>query len=348
MIKNYYCVSVLFIVLIVCAVIAEAAPDQEHMKGGEQSAAKSQQSDTIKKSLSEKLSVTHHKIKANGRALKYSATAGYLQINDESDKPRVHLFFVAYEKKAKGDRSRRPIAFVFNGGPGASSVFLHFGAIGPKRVLMDGEGTSLPAETNLVNNEYTWLDFTDLVFIDPVGTGYSRAAQGVDAKQFYAVEEDVKLMGEFVRLYTTRYKRWLSPKFIIGESYGSTRAASLAGYVKNTFNMNLNGLVLISPALNFQTIKFNAGNDLPYILCVPSYTAAAWYHKKLSSELQHDFKKSMHDAEAWAQSTYCSALVKGDRLSAAERKNIIETLAQFTGLAQSNIENNNLRINAPR
>jgi carboxypeptidase C (cathepsin A) len=292
----------------------------------------------------EKISVTRHKLKVSGRTIKYTAAAGCLQIKDEAGKPRVDVFYIAYDKKSADDKSKRPITFVFNGGPGASSVFLHLGALGPKRVLLGEDGTALPSAVTLVANDYTWLDFTDLVFIDPIGTGYSRAASSVDAKQFYSLEEDTKLAGEFIRRYVTSRERWLSPKFIAGESYGATRAAALAGYLQNTVNMNLSGLVLISPALNFQTLRTNSGNDLPAILYLPSYTAAAWYHKKLSSDLQDDLLKSLKAAEAWAQNDYVLALEKGSELSNQEKDEIYVKLAYYTGLPINYLMSANMRV----
>ena len=271
---------------------------------------KAKQPPPVKDVSADKLSVTHHKLKVNGRTIKYTATAGFLQIKDESNKPRAELFFVAYERNSGDDKTQRPITVVFNGGPGASSVFLHLGAIGPKRVLLGEQGTKLPQNIKLVKNDYTWLEFTDLVFVDPVGTGYSHAAQGVDAKQFYSVEEDARLAAEFIRCYITRYARWLSPKFIAGESYGATRAAALSGYLQNNINMYLSGLILISPALNFQTLRFNPGNDLPCVLYVPTYTATALYHKKLSPELPTSPERSRKQAEAWAEREYAAALLK--------------------------------------
>ena len=304
--------------------------------------------DRKKHSTSGKFSITEHKLKVNGRTIKYTATAGFLQIKDEADKPRAELFFIAYERNGGDDKATRPVTFVFNGGPGASSVFLHLGAIGPKRVLLGEQGTELPPSVKLVYNDYTWLDFTDLVFVDPVGTGYSHAARGVDAKQFYGVEEDTRLAAEFIQCYITRYRRWLSPKFIAGESYGATRAAALSGYLQNNMNMYLSGLILISPALNFQTLRFNPGNDLPYMLYLPTYTTAALYHKKLSPELQTSPERSLKQAEAWAEGEYAAALLKGDKLSAAERTNIAEKLSYYTGISKSFTENSNLRINQSR
>jgi len=340
--KQYLRLCIFFTLACFAAIRpANAAETQRKAEKAKQSACDTNIS-------AEKISVTQHKLKVSGRTIKYTATAGCLQIKDEADKPRASIFYSAYEKKARDDTSGRPVTFVFNGGPGASSVFLHLGALGPKRVLLSEEGTALPAAAKLVANDYTWLDFTDLVFIDPIGTGYSRTAPGVDAKQFYSVEEDAKLAGEFIRLYITRQGRWLSPKFIAGESYGATRAAALSGYLQNTVNMNVSGLVLISPALNFQTFRFNPGNDLPAILYLPSYTAAAWYHKKLAPALQESLKKSLKEAEAWALNEYALALEKGSELSSGEQYKIDAKLESYTGLSSKYIKSSNMRISPLR
>jgi carboxypeptidase C (cathepsin A) len=341
--KKYLHELILLFCLICLLGVGPAGAAETH-----RSAEKTKSSVGDARTSAEKISVTQHKLKAGDLTIKYTAAAGCLQVQDEAGKPRVDVFYVAYDKKSSGDTSKRPVTFVFNGGPGASSVFLHLGALGPKRVPFDDEGTVLPAETRLVANDYTWLNFTDLVFIDPVGTGYSRAAPGVDAKQFYSVEEDVKLAGEFIRLYITRRERWLSPKFIAGESYGATRAAALAGYLQNTVNMNMNGLVLISPALNFQTIRFSTGNDLPCFLYLPSYTAAAWYHKKLSFDLQKDFLTSLKDAENWARNDYVLALEKGSEVSKTDTYKIYDKLAYYTGLSINYLKSTDMRVSPLR
>jgi carboxypeptidase C (cathepsin A) len=193
----------------------------------------------------ETLSVTQHFIEPNGKTLKYSATAGSIQFKEETGKPRANMFFVSYVKDDEKDKSRRPITFAFNRGPGASSIFLHLGALGPKRALL-GDEKALPPPYKLGPNEYTWLAFTDLIFIDPVGTGYSRPASGGEPKEFYGVKGDIQSVGEFIRIYLTRHQRWLSPKFIAGESYGTTRAAGLSGYLQNKLGINLNRILLIS------------------------------------------------------------------------------------------------------
>jgi carboxypeptidase C (cathepsin A) len=296
-----------------------------------------------KELVEEALSVTRHSIEVNGKNLNYMATAGYLPMKDETGKLKANIFFVAYVKDDE-DKSKRPITFAYNGGPGASSTWLHLGALGPKRGLLT-EGKTPPPPYRWVTNEYTWLGFTDLVFIDPVGTGYSRPAPGVKSVEFFGVKEDIQSIADFIRAYVTKYERWLSPKLIAGESYGTTRTAGLSGYLQNRLGMNLNGVILISSVLDFQTITFTPGNDLPYILYLPSYTSAAWYHKKLSPALQQDLNKIRSDVEEFAMTEYLLALAKGSALSDGERNRIVDKLAQYTGLKRSFIKNSNLRIN---
>jgi carboxypeptidase C (cathepsin A) len=299
---------------------------------------------TEKEPPREKISVTHHSIQIHGTTLKYTAFAGYLPMKDEAGKLKANIFFTSYVKEEEEDKSQRPITFAFNGGPGAASVFLHLGALGPKRILLKEEEEASPPPYKLIENAYTWLDMTDLVFIDPVGTGYSRAAPGEDPKKFWGVKEDIQSVGTFIRLYLTKYNRWLSPKFIAGESYGTTRAAGLSSYLQNKLSINLNGLILISEALNFQSIVFTSGNDLPYILFLPTYATTAWYHHKLSPEFQSNFQKTMEEAEEFALDEYLIALAKGDLLSEHERNRVVERLVRYTSLSKTFIQKSNLRI----
>ena len=292
----------------------------------------------------DKLSVTHHVARINGEDLRYTATAGYLQTQDSAGKPRAEIFYTAYIKDDAG-KSGRPITFAFNGGPGAASMWLNLGALGPKRVRMADDGKSLPNPIELVDNEFTWLEFTDLVFVDPVGTGYSRPAAGVEAKTFYNVEADVESTASFIRLYVTREERWLSPKFLAGESYGATRAAALSTQLQNALGMNLRGIVLISSVLDFQTISFDPGNDLPYALYLPGYTAVAWYHRKLPEDLQRlKLPEAMAEAEHWATEKYLPALARGDSLTDAERSAVAKELARYTGLPEPLLMRTDLRI----
>jgi carboxypeptidase C (cathepsin A) len=291
-----------------------------------------------------KLSITNHSITINNKVIHYKATTGYMLMKDESGKLQASVFFIAYTTKKVIDVKTRPITFAFNGGPGSASLWLHMGALGPKRVKMSDEGFPLPQPFEYVDNEHSWLEFTDLVFIDPVSTGYSRPAPGVDKKQFHGVEEDVKSVGDFIRLYITKNERWLSPKFICGESYGTTRAAGLSGYLQDTYGMYLQGLVLVSSIMNFHTARFAPGNDLPYPLFLPTYTAAAWYHKKLPGKYQEDLFTTLKEVEQWALSDYWLALAKGDTLTETERNRVIDQLAQYTGLSKKYIDETNLRI----
>jgi len=291
-------------------------------------------------------SITHHEIRIDGKPFRYTATAGYMPMKDENGKLKANIFYVAYSRD--GSSSQRPITFTFNGGPGSSSVWLHLGAVGPKRVVMTDEGKPLPPPYRLVDNDFSWLAFTDLVFIDPVTTGYSRPAEGEKPEQFHGVEEDVQSVGEFIRLYTTKAGRWASPKFLAGESYGTTRAAALSGYLQDRYGMWLNGITLISSILNFQTADFNVGNDLPFILFLPSYTTTAWYHKKLPADLQADFRKSVEESEKFAANDYTLALMKGDSLPDNERTSVAAKLARLTGLSDKFIEANDLRVTLPR
>jgi len=290
----------------------------------------------------EKPSVTRHQTALGGKPFAYTATAGYLPMKDENGKLKANIFYVAYTKD--GGSARRPVTFAFNGGPGSSSVWLHLGALGPKRVYMTDEGWAPPPPYRLVDNEQTWLAYSDLVFIDPVTTGFSRPAEGEKPEQFHGVEGDIQSVGDFIRVWTTRNARWSAAKFLAGESYGTTRAAGLSGYLQDRYGMYLNGIVLISSILNFQTAYFNAGNDLPYVLFLPTYTTTAWYHKKLPPDLQGDFGKAASESEAYAGGEYTLALMKGDRLTAAERQAVVQKLARLTGLAPSVIEENNLRV----
>jgi carboxypeptidase C (cathepsin A) len=225
-------------------------------------------------------------------------------------------------------------------------VWLHLGVLGPRRVFLKEDGALPPPPFKLMNNEFSLLDETDLVFIDPVSTGYSRPVPGEDAKKFHGVEEDLQSVGDFIRLYTTRYERWSSPKFLIGESYGTTRAAGLSGYLEDRYGMYVNGIALVSAVLDFSTISFNAGNDLPYILYLPSETAAAWYHKKLPPDLQADRQKALAESERFALGDYSRALTQGAALSTDDRLQTEKTLARLTGLSQDFIDRANLRVHA--
>lgn len=285
--------------------------------------------------------VTPQEIRIGGRLLRYQVTTGLMPLRNEKGEIEASLFYIAYTLESP-EKARRPLMFSFNGGPGSSSVWLHLGAVGPKRVKMLEDGALPPPPYRLVENEATWLEMTDLVFIDPVGTGYSRAATEELGKKYWSVQGDIESIGDFIRLYLTRAERWASPLFLVGESYGTTRAAGLADHLLER-GIALNGIVLVSSVLNFQTLSANKGNDLPYILFLPSYTATAWYHKRLPDALQADLQTTLAQVETWAETDYTVALGKGDGLSPEEREAVLEQLARFTGLEKRFLENSHLR-----
>jgi len=298
--------------------------------------------------VKETQSVTRHTLPLDGKQLPYTATAGTLVLRDDKGKQRASIFYVSYVLDGTKDPASRPVTFSFNGGPGSAAVWVQLGAFGPKKVKADDEGMPLPPPGQLVDNPYSVLDVTDLVFIDPVGTGFSRATPEVDAKQFHSLRGDIESVGEFIRLWSTRNNRWSSPKFIAGESYGTTRAAGLALFLQNRYGMYLNGLIQISTILNWQNEEINTGNDTAYVIHLPSYTAAAWYHRKLPADLQRDLRATLKEVEAFAVGEYASALLQGSHLPDAARRAIAEKLARYTGLSADFILRSNLRIHNGR
>jgi carboxypeptidase C (cathepsin A) len=307
------------------------------------------------------LVITQHSVTIGGQVVPYSVTCGTIVLKEESEakgdkegeaegeKPKATIFFIAYTRDGELDPARRPVTFSFNGGPGSSSVWLHLGALGPRRVEMGDAGSLLPPPWQLVDNTASLLDVTDLVFIDPVSTGYSRPVVGEKAKQFHGFKRDIESVGDFIRLYTSRYHRWSSPKFLIGESYGTTRAAGLSSYLQERYGMYLNGLMLVSAILNFQGYEFDPGNDLPYITHLPTYAATAWYHQQLSKALQSmDLTAFLAEVQAFSLGEYNLALTQGAALPSEQRGQIVQKLASYTGLSEEYIERCNLRVEIHR
>ncbi len=290
----------------------------------------------------------YHEMELGGETRKYMSRAGVLPLKDDKGEIEAEIFFTAYELGGDTPPADRPLTFVFNGGPGSSSVWLHMGAIGPKRVVMEPEGWMPRPPFRLEDNRSTWLDRTDLVFIDPVETGYSRCADEAAIDKYWGYKGDLESVGRFIRQYLSRYGRWDSPLFLAGESYGTTRAAGLAGdlFFKG---VAFNGIVLISTAVDLQPIRFTEGDDLPCQLFVPTYTAAAWYHKRLPEELQkRKLTELLDEVAAWSESDLTVALMKGDRLSREELERTAEKLAWYTGLDVDYVKGSNLRINIHR
>ena len=295
-----------------------------------------------KKLVEEEPVVTHHELELDGRKLVYSATVGRMPIIDEEGEIDALMSYTAYTLDG-AEPGKRPLMFSFNGGPGSPSLWLHLGALGPYRIPMGDDATMPPPPYSVVPNLFTWLEHTDLVFIDPVGTGYSRAKNKEAAEKYWGVKADVESVSEFIRMYLTRCERWGSPLFLVGESYGTTRAAGISGYLVDR-GVAFNGIVLVSSILNFQTARFHKGNDLPYLLFLPTYTATAFYHGKLDKKLGSDLIQTLREVEAFAMGEYASALSQGDLLPKDQRQQVVEKLARYTGLKPEFVDNTDLRI----
>ena len=287
--------------------------------------------------------VTKHSLRVGSRTLNYTVTTGFMPIkNAASGDTEARIFFMAYT--LDNPPAGRPLMFSFNGGPGSASVWLHLGALGPKRVKMLDDGLMPPPPYELVDNDQTWLTETDLVFIDPVGTGYSRASKPELASKFFGVNGDIESVGEFIRMYLGRYERWPSPLFLVGESYGTTRAAGLSNHLFDR-GIGLNGILLVSTVLNFQTIRFADNNDMPLVLILPSYAATAWYHKRLSPAMQSkSVEQVAQEARNFAANEYMPAMLRIDGLTGAERSALSAKFSSLTGLSTDFVERNNFRV----
>src|SRR5579862_672556 len=287
--------------------------------------------------------VTHHQISVNGKALKYTATTGRLPIKRPDGKIEAEMFFVAYTLDGQ-DVSKRPVTFAFNGGPGSASIWLHMGALGPRKVVLDPNGFMPPSPYHIEDNPYTPLDKTDLVLVDAIGTGFSRAADPEMRKKFWGVDGDIEAFSEFIRMYITRYERWTSPLYLFGESYGTTRSAGISGYLSDR-GISFNGITLLSTVLNFETLIDTKTNDQAFIFLLPSFTMIAGYHHKLPADLAADMNKARQESEQFASGEYAQALAKGDALTPQERQNIIDKVSRYTGISKEIVDQANLRIN---
>ncbi len=283
-----------------------------------------------------------------GTTIDYEVQTGTLtQANDKGEE-KAKVFFVAYTRPGV-DQARRPVTFVFNGGPGSSSVWLHLGMLGPKRIVFPDDASYLKPPYHLAENPHSLLDVTDLVFIDPVSTGFSRPVGEESKSQFHGYNEDVRSVAQFIHDWTSHASRWESPKFILGESYGGLRAAGLAGYLQSRYNFELNGAVVISGAINFQTLRFGDGNDVPYICFLPTYAATAWYHQALSPELQAlPVENVVAQAESLALGGYADVLLQGASAKSKKVDKVVASMSQLTGLSEQFIRRSNLRVSMSR
>lgn len=291
---------------------------------------------------------TSHTFRLGGQEIRYAAHAGTLPIRLDNGDLAARMFFVSYARSGE-DAKTRPIAFLFNGGPGSASIWLHMGSFAPVRAQMAEEGFQPAPPYRLVPNEHSLLDVADVVFVDAISTGYSRTVAGVDPRQFHGVRGDLRAFGRFIRAYLTHFDRWSSPKFLIGESYGSIRSAGLVGELQNRHGIELNGVVLLSALLSYQTIRAAPQNDIAYVVLVPTYAATAWHHRKLPEELvAKPLKAVVDEARAFAFGEYAAALIKGNTLSEAEVRATAQKLSRYTGLSAAYLERSNLRVSAAR
>ena len=290
--------------------------------------------------------VTHHQITVDGKLLKYTATTGRLPIKRGDGKIEAEMFFVAYTLDGQ-EAGKRPLTFAFNGGPGSATIWLHMGALGPRRAALLPDGLLPPPPYRVTDNPSSLLDKSDLVLVDAISTGFSRAANAELSKKFLGVKGDIEAFSEFIRLYLTRYERWSSPLFLFGESYGTTRAAGIAGNLADQ-GISFNGITLLSTALTFQTLEYTKSNDQPYILLIPTFTMIAGYHKKLPPDLMQDMDKARQESTQWAATEYTQALAKGDSITSDERQKVIDHMARYTGLSKDVLDQADLRIDVEK
>jgi carboxypeptidase C (cathepsin A) len=306
-----------------------------------------------------RVSITHGSVTIDGVEFHYTASAGKFVQRDERGEPKAEVFFTSYTKRDPAEEAvagqptkvdpRRPITFCFNGGPGASSVWLHLGMLGPRRVRVPDDATTPRPPYEVVDNPFSLLDVTDLVFVDPVGTGYSRPAEGEKNGQFNGYKKDLLSVGKFVHDFVTKHKRWESPKFLLGESYGGLRVAGLSGELQQRYGMYLNGVVMVSAVVDFATLDFASNNDLPYILFLPGYTATAWKHKALADDLlAKPLEAVVAEATEFAYGPYADALLRGASLPEGDRRRVVAEYCRLTGLSPSYADGANVRVSLPR
>ena len=292
-------------------------------------------------------SVTHHTVKIGGTAIGYTATAGTLVLKNDKDSAVAIFGYTAYTRDASPDAAKRPVTFAYNGGPGSSSMWLHMGALGPRRVVVNDPANNPPPPYNVVDNDYSLIDITDLVMIDPIGTGLSHAFNKATNKDFWGVDEDIKSVSQFIKQYVTDNGRWNSPKYLLGESYGTFRSAGIANYLQDNMGMAMNGVVLVSVVLDLRTLTFQNGDDISYVLHLPSYAATAWYHNKLANK-PATLEPFLTEVRNYAVGEYAAALAKGASLTDAEKANVVAKLSAYTGLSKDYLMKGNLRINEPQ
>ncbi|MGE5106595.1 MAG: S10 family peptidase [Sphingobacteriales bacterium] len=291
--------------------------------------------------------VTKHSIKIDNKLISYTATVGTLILKNEKDEPIASFGYTAYTKDGETDMTKRPVTFSYNGGPGSSSIWLHMGVMGPRRVVVNDPSPNGPAPYRLEDNNYSILDVSDVVMMDPVGTGLSRAVGKSKNSDFWGVDQDIKSVSQFIRNYVNDNERWNSPKYLLGESYGTFRSAGVADYLQESFGISVNGVVLVSNVLDIRTLSFNPGDDLPYVVNLPTYAATSWYHNKVANK-PANLDAFLKEVRAFASGEYAEALIKGDQLGADERDKILNKLVTYTGLSKDYWDKANLRVLQPQ
>jgi len=339
--RNSLPVLMVFVLLVFAMSMPVAA--QERPQGPRPQEARSSPSAGLAAAVEES-SVSEHVIRIKGQLIPYRATAGTTFLRDDKGEPTGLMYAVAYTRTDIKDPSARPVAFFYNGGPGSASMWLHMGAFGPRRVSTIDASFTPPAPYALVDNSESLIDKTDMVFIDAMGTGYSHAVGKAQDKDFYGIDEDVDAFAQFIHTYLSRNDRWNSPKFLVGESYGTFRSAALGNALQSREGIHLNGIVLISTVLDMSTITFGTGDDRCYVFYLPSYAAVAWYHQALKNR-PADLESFLAEVRRYAQGEYATALFKGAALPAAEKQAVADKLAEFTGLGPNYWLKADLRVN---
>lgn len=286
---------------------------------------------------------TQHQLRLGGQVIHYTATIGWLILKDDKDKPIARFGYTAYTLDGIKDAARRPVTFAFNGGPGSSSIWLHMGVLGPRRVVISDAGYAPPPPAQLADNEYSIIDATDLVMIDPVGTGFSKILGEAKETDFWGVDQDIKSVGTFIKRYVTENGRWGSPKYVLGESYGGMRGSGLANYLQSKLGMNLNGLILVSPFFNIVSGDDGVGIDLPHVLYLSVLASTAWYYDMIADK-PASLEAYVAEVDRFASDEYAPALLKGYAIPAAEKQAIAEKLARYTGTTADYWERADLRV----
>lgn len=288
-------------------------------------------------------SSTAHQVQIDGQTIRYTATVGWLIMKDEKDRPIARFGYTAYTREGTKSLAERPVTFAFNGGPGSSSIWLHMGILGPRRIVVNDGGYTPPPPARYVDNGYSVLDATDLVMLDPIGTGFSKPLGKARGKDFWGVDQDIRSVGAFIKRYVSENGRWASPKYLLGESYGGMRSAGLVHHLQSLHGMNFNGVVLVSPFLSAGSGADGMAADLPHVLYLPTLAATAWYHDAIAGK-PASLEAFVDEVTRFAYEEYAPALMKGYVITAADKRSVAEKLARYTGTSTEYWERADLRV----